>query len=199
MPDVDKGWHLSQSARDFWKAIGDNFAGIVFGLVLLGTWIYAAIAPLTQGQELSIVAALIPSADHAELRGRVLKDGDGVDKAQVWVILTDARGNRDSPPATQTDDKGGFSVNPMPVKLGAEKVVESTIFAKKDGQASDKVSATTLRGQEFLSVGETSQRRVQLSAQPPPLPAIFLISTILRSCGQRLPFSRWCWPFFTAR
>ena len=153
---------------------------IAFPAILLGSWIAAVIAPLTAGQQLSIIAAQIPSGDHLELRGRVLKDGDGVDKAQVWVILADARGNRDSPPATQTDERGGFTLNPVPIKLGAEKVVESTIFAKKEVPASGKEGAATLRGEEFLSVGDVSQRRVQLSGiKLLPLPAIFLSSAIV--------------------
>ena len=96
------------------------------------------------------------------------------------MILADARGNRDSPPATQTDERGGFTLNPVPIKLGAEKVVESTIFAKKEVPASGKEGAATLRGEEFLSVGDVSQRRVQLSGiKLLPLPAIFLSSAIV--------------------
>ena len=43
---------------------------IAFPAILLGSWIAAVIAPLTAGQQLSIIAAQIPSGDHLELRGR---------------------------------------------------------------------------------------------------------------------------------
>src|SRR5947209_795830 len=87
-------------------------------------------APATEN--LTVVTARIPAADHSEYRGRVLRDGDAVDKASVWLIQTDAQGNTDSPPATQSDEKGGFNISSVPNKLGIVDIAKATIYAKKE-------------------------------------------------------------------
>src|SRR6266852_611116 len=112
--NADAGASTADTGKSWWDSV--VWAAPVLGVVI--SVVTAFYTPATQANQLTVVAALIPAGDHSELRGRVLKDGDAQDKALVWAIVTDARGHRDSPPATLTDDKGGFDISQVPSKLG---------------------------------------------------------------------------------
>jgi hypothetical protein len=162
-------------------------------LVLILSGAAGIYAPVTSAKQLTIIGSLVSTADHTEVRGRVVQDGDSVDKALVWVIVEYASGQRDSPPATQTDEKGGFSVGPVLKTLGSDtdKIVGARVFARKDKPASAWYrSGSALRGEEIVrAAGVVSQEAIELSPYKLlPLPATFLISAMLPFFGEA---TRW--------
>jgi len=85
-----------------WRLVVMMAVGVILALsiiVLLGT--------VSPTRSLDIVASLIPrSSERWRVRGRVFLDGQPVHQALIWVILRDAKGNRDAPDATTTDEQG---------------------------------------------------------------------------------------------
>jgi len=173
-----------------WNAVRQFLPAIIAGLVLAISGAAGIFAPVTSGNQLMVIGSLISSGDHWEIRGRVLLDGEAVDKVLVWGVVEYANGQHDSPPAIQTDEKGGFSISPVRSTLGTEKdtVVAAKISARKDvpGTAWYK-SATVLRGEDLVRApGTVSQEIVELSPYKLlPLPAIFLVSAMLPFFGRQ--------------
>jgi len=171
-----------------WKLVRQYLPRTFAALLLLGSALAGYFSPVTASTQLTVIGSLHSAGDHSEIKGRVVQDGDAVGKALVWVIVEYANGQRDSPPATQTDENGGFSVTPVPTTLGTDKnrIVEATIHARKEIPAPHFYrSATTLRGEDRVrAAGTVSQQTVELSPlKLLPLPAIFLISAMLPFIG----------------
>lgn len=159
-----------------------------FPLLIVASWIAAFATPLIERNQLTIVAYLKQvDANNYELRGRILLKGDPVHPAKVWAIVADARGNRDSPPGAQTDDKGSFVISPVPTKLG-EPVTEATVYAKMETLTAERKEPTVLTGEESLVVGVSGiglQRRVRMSPVVLlPLPVVFFISLLVPFFGK---------------
>ena len=176
--------------ENIWKVVSQFLPAAVAALLLVISGAAGIIAPVTSANQLTVIGSLISAGDHWEIRGRVLRDGEAVDKALVWGIVEYANGQHDSPPATQTDEKGGFSVSPVRSTVGTEKdtIVAATISARKEIPAAAWYkSAMTLRGEDLVRApGTVSQEIVELSPYKLlPLPAIFLVSVMLPFFGQQ--------------
>jgi len=148
--------------------------------------------PVTSSKQLTVVASLQQATDHtAEIQGRVFQDGDAVKQALVWAVAEYGRGQHDSPPATQTDDKGAFSI-PLASTLNLcdekNKLSEVAISVRKDVKAPWywPLGGATLHGEDRVRpAGSPAQERVELSPlKLAPLLVVFLTSAMLPFFGQ---------------
>ena len=110
---------------------------------------------------LDIVAHLVKiDAASWQLRGRVLRDGAPVRNANIWAILSDDQGNRDSPPAAKTDALGEFAIDSVPMKIANNKVTEATVHILLVGAGEEE---TREAAQVIIRpAGEGSIRKVDL-------------------------------------
>ena len=197
-----------------WKDLAQFFPAIVAAVVLFVSFVAGIVSPVTTTKQLVVVGSLAPVAqDHWEIRGRVLLDGDAVREAVVWGIVEYANGQHDSPPATHTDERGGFSVGPVLSTLGActaqvttntnehtsaqasnqracDNFIDgATIYARKDVGGSWFQSATVLRGEDAVRPAGNVTQPVEVLGLSPlklaPLPAIFLVSAMLPFFGKQ--------------
>lgn len=185
------------SVRD-WSKLRHSLPHLLFvaiAVLLLVVSLRTALeSPLKEGAELDIVAHLdLTDDDNWNLTGRVLHDGEPVANGAVWVILKDARGNRDAPPVLKTDSQGGFIIEPIPRAIGREAVEEATIFARAE-ETTPQDGVKILWGEEILRIaGPGSLRNVKLSVRTLlPLPVIFLLSAVLPFIGTANPLRHGC-------
>lgn len=165
----------------------ETLPSLVFAVILLAAFLRAALSPYIERNELDIVAYFSPvGEDTWELRGRVHSEGSPVNQALVWVILRDARGNRNSPPTVKTDAQGEFRIESIPKAIGKELVTEGTIYSKAEILIPESKESRTFRGKEHLRIaGASSFRSVDLSGWVLlPLPLIFLVSALLPFIGR---------------
>lgn len=174
----------------FWAEFLKLLPIVVFPLVVVVSLAASFFSPVAASQ-LTVIGSLLPTVDHSEVRGRVFRDGEAVQKASVWSIVDYANGQHDSPPATQTDDKGEFSIAPIPSAIGDGKntITTATVYARLAIPAPAWYrSATTLRGLDIVRApGSVSREIVQLSPYKlAPLPVIFLTSAMLPFFGKQM-------------
>jgi len=160
-----------------WRLLVVMALGVILVLsmiVLLGT--------ISPARSLDIVASLIPqSPERWSMRGRVFLDGQPVPQALIWVIVRDAKGNRDAPDATTTDEKGGFLVDPVPTMIAGYPVREAIVHARDRSPRSwiRTLLSPLPRGEELLVIGHGPLRRVQVSMWALIiLPAMFFCSLL---------------------
>jgi hypothetical protein len=153
---------------------------VVGGILALGLIVW--LGTVSQTRRLDIVASLIPqSPERWGVRGRVFLDGQPVPQALMWVIARDAKGNREAPDATTTDEKGGFLIEPVPTMIAGQPVREAVVHAR---DPSPRPWIRTLlspppRGEELLVIGHGPLRRVQVSGWVLVLlPALFFCSLL---------------------
>jgi hypothetical protein len=166
-----------------WRLVVVMAVGVILALsiiVLLGT--------VSPTRSLDIVASLIPrSSERWSVRGRVFLDGQPVHQALIWVILRDAKGNRDAPDATTTDEKGGFLIDPVPTTIAGHPVREAIVHARDRSPRSwiRTLLSPPPTGEELLVIGHGPLRRVQVSMLALIiLPAIFFCSLLFAILGE---------------
>ena len=64
------------------------------------------------------------------MRRRAFPAGQSVHQALMWVIVRDAKGNRDAPDATTTGEKGRFLIDPVPTMMAGHRVREAIVHAR---------------------------------------------------------------------
>jgi len=166
-----------------WRLVVVMAVGVILALsiiVLLGT--------VSPTRSLDVVASLIPrSSERWSVRGRVFLDGQPVHQALIWVILRDAKGNRDAPDATTTDEKGGFLIDPVPTTIAGYPVREAIVHARDRSPRSwiRTLLSPPPTGEELLVIGHGPLRRVQVSMLALIiLPAIFFCSLLFAILGE---------------
>jgi|SRR5580658_154323 hypothetical protein len=210
MPDVE-----TDEPHDWdWGGVGQFIPAIVAGLVLLFSFIAGIFSsPVTTTTQLMVVAALTPGEKDWAIRGRVMQDGKAVSGAIVWSVVQYHNGQHDSPPATQTDEKGGFSLAPVLSTLGActqpandtsghpsapannqnvcsNYVDDATIYVRKQTAPGWWWrSPTVLSGEDTVHRLGNATEPVEIVGLSPlklaPLPAIFLVSAMLPFFGKQ--------------
>ena len=168
---------LSEKSKRYEKLSRVMSLILVFS-IFLGSLVIVLYSNLVEGkQDLEIIAHLkTVDGDQSSLEGRVLLDGEPVNNARVWAIITANKGNRGSPPADSTDLQGEFEIASIPKTIGEKKVTEVTIYARSEVLELDEI--LIVRGKEILTLnGEDTVRIVRLSIWAVIiLPAISIIS-----------------------
>jgi hypothetical protein len=166
-----------------WRLVVVMALGVILVLsmiVLLGT--------ISPARSLDIVASLIPqSPERWSMRGRVFRDGQPVHQALIWVILRDAKGNRDAPDATTTDETGGFLIDPVPTTIAGHPVRETIVHARDRSPRSwiRTLLSPPPTGEELLVIGHGPLRRVQVSMWALIiLPAMFFCGLLFAILGE---------------
>ena len=175
-----------------WKVDVTSLLPWILGALVLVISIALGVrAPEASIKQLTVVGSLVPAGDHSEISGRVLQDGDAVAMALVWGVVQYANGQHASPASTQTDEKGGFLISPVPSTLGTgnHQIAEAIIYARKENPGGWFESATTLRGEDKVRAGGASALEASevVGLSPfilAPLLAIFLISAMLPFFGK---------------
>jgi hypothetical protein len=159
----------------------ENFISWVISLVIVGSILASFFASFLGigAPTLEIVtAAKKGSTQEWTLAGRVLTpDGDPIEKATVWAIASDERGNRHTPPSVHTDAAGQFTIAPIPEALGDDPKADITntvvVYARFQTVNSDK-EPQTMSGRDTLTLNRQSRVRWVT----PSTPALLLVSVI---------------------
>jgi len=108
--------------------------------------------------QLDIVASLNRAASGEwQVSGRVISNGESVANANVRVIATDDRGNRQSPLAVKTDSDGGFVIGPIDSVLGIDSnQIVSKIKITAIGSIIERDTAVVLQKTEILFISKIS-------------------------------------------
>ena len=190
MADKEDAIAKLTSSQDTTARIKQALPGVIL-LVFVASILKAVLTPATPTKQLTVVASVASVASATDqnitISGRILQDGDAVGKALVWAVVDYLNGQHTSPTSTQTDERGGFSIGPVPAKMGAGKneISQATVYARKELPGTWLTSGTTLRGQDtVLAAGESaaSQPGEVVGLSPwvlMPLLMAFLISIVL--------------------
>lgn len=133
----------------------DSFAVVLGPLVVLtlAAVSWAAGHYSARSQDLEIVASALTDSTNAwQVTGRVLRRSDGTPvPAQVWVVVVDRNGNRQTPPAALAHASGEFTFPPIAKRWGADSVAASNVTIHATYQP-------TAPGDGQLLFGETAVR-----------------------------------------
>jgi hypothetical protein len=185
----------------------DRFA-IAIILIIIGYATKVSFFPEEQ-KHLDIVANLVElNTQTWEMHGRILNDGNPVESARVWIILSGDNNNEDSPPDVLTNKDGDFKFQSIPRFFGKQDTIpaESVIRKKRNEdeyvkgagpEISNKVKEVkifaiaqikendskveVLRGEKVqIAGGDDSKKTIQIPYNHLVfLPTIFLISIII--------------------